>query len=104
MERIIRQEIAEKVINESGYEWAPYSNKVTKDGEAADAPAEPDTRYSHIISVFNALKATDPYNPGMNTAMLRSFSRRDGNLPRRMLQPCSGSISAHLSSGRWQRL
>lgn len=74
MERIIRQEIPEKVINNPGYEWAPYSNKVTKDGEAADAPAEPDTRYSHIISVFNALKATDPYNPGMNTAMLRSFS------------------------------
>ncbi|HNR52191.1 MAG TPA: hypothetical protein PKI80_11455, partial [Deltaproteobacteria bacterium] len=74
MERIIRQEIPAKVINNPQYEWAPYSNKVTKDGAAADASAEPDTRYSHVISIFKAWKAIDPYNPGMNTAMLRSFS------------------------------
>ncbi len=74
MERIIRQEIPGIVVNSPDYEWAPYSNTVTKDGTAAEAKAEPDTRYSHVISIFNAWKAIDPYNPGMNTAMLRSFS------------------------------
>jgi hypothetical protein len=32
MERIIRQEIPEKVINNIEYEWFPYSNKTVKDG------------------------------------------------------------------------
>ena len=74
MERIIRQEIPGVVINSPDYEWAPFSNKVTGDGAAAEPKAEPDTRYSHVISIFNAWKAIDPYNPGMNTAILRSFS------------------------------
>jgi len=74
MERIIRQEIPGVVINSPDYEWAPFTNKVTGDGAAAEPKAEPDTRYSHVISIFNAWKAIDPYNPGMNTAILRSFS------------------------------
>ncbi len=74
MERIIRQEIPGVVINSPDYEWAPFSNKVTGDGAAEEPKAEPDTRYSHVISIFNAWKAIDPYNPGMNTAILRSFS------------------------------
>lgn len=74
MERIIRQEIPVKVINNPEYEWAPFSNKVTKDGAETDIEAEPDTRYSHVINVFNAGRAVDPYYPGMNTAIARSFS------------------------------
>jgi len=74
MERIIRQEIPGVVINNPGYEWAPYSNIVTKEGAAAEARAEPDTRYSHVINIFNAWKAIDPYYPGMNNAVMRSFS------------------------------
>jgi hypothetical protein len=74
MERIISQEIPGKVINNPEYEWAPYSNKVTKDGAEVEAEAEPDTRYSHVVSIFNASRAVDPYYPGMNTAIARSFS------------------------------
>ena len=74
MERIIRQEIPGKVINNPDYEWSPYSNKVIKDGSAVEMEAEPDTRYSHVINIFNSEKAIDPYNPGMNTAIIRSFS------------------------------
>lgn len=74
MERIIGQEIPGKVVNNPEYEWAPYSNKVTKDGAEVKLEAEPDTRYSHVINIFNAGKAIDPYNPGMNTAIIRSFS------------------------------
>ncbi len=74
MERIISQEIPGTVINNPEYEWAPYSNKATKDGAEVNLDAEPDTRYSHVINIFNAAKAVDPYNPGMNTAIIRSFS------------------------------
>ena len=74
MERIIKQEIPEKVINNPAYDWAPYKNKVTKDGTEINAPAEPDTRYKHIISNFTTRKAIDAYNPEMNTYILRKFS------------------------------
>lgn len=74
MERIISQDIPETVINNPGVLWAPYSNKVTKNGNPEVAAAEPDTRYEQIINVFKAMKAIDPYNPEMNTAILRSFS------------------------------
>jgi hypothetical protein len=74
MERIIRQEIPQEVINSSAYEWSPFSNKTVKEGSVVELAVEPDTRYSHVINIFNAWKAIDPYNPGMNTAILRSFS------------------------------
>jgi hypothetical protein len=74
MESIITQEIPGVVINSSDYEWAPYSNKVTKGNASIQAPAEPDTRYSHIIKNFRARKEIDTYNPEMNTFILRKFS------------------------------
>lgn len=74
MERIINQEIPGVVVNNPAYEWAPFSNKVTKGGSPVETVAEPDTRYSHIIKIFNAQKAIDAYNPEMNTAILRKFS------------------------------
>jgi hypothetical protein len=74
MERIINQDIPKVVINNPDYEWAPYSNKVTKGSEQIEAQSEPDSRYSHIIDIFRANKAIDAYNPEMNTAILRKFS------------------------------
>jgi hypothetical protein len=74
MERIINQEIPEVVINNPAYEWAPYSNKVTKGGAPFEAKAEPDTRYSHIINNFKTRKEIDAFNPEMNTFILRKFS------------------------------
>lgn len=74
MEHIINQDIPEVVINNPEVEWAPFSNRVSKGGDVLDATAEPDLRYKKIIDVFRAMKATDPYNPEMNTAILRKFS------------------------------
>ncbi len=74
MERIIRQEIPQVVINNPEYDWAPFSNSVTREGAPVEASAEPDTRYAHLMNIFNAWRAIDPYNPGMNTAIARSFS------------------------------
>jgi len=75
MLHIINQDIPKAVINSKDYEWAPYLNKVTKGGSVVEAPAEGDARYGHIVSIFNAMKAIDAYNPEMNTAILRKFSR-----------------------------
>ena len=74
MEHIINQDIPEVVINNPEYEWAPFSNKVTKAEARVEAAAEPDTRYEHIVNIFRAMKDIDPYNPEMNTAILRKFS------------------------------
>lgn len=74
MEHIIKQDIPQEVINNHDYEWAPFSNKVTLNGKAVDSKSEPDTRYSHIMNTFRAMKAIDPFNPEMNTAILRKFS------------------------------
>ncbi len=74
MERIIRQEIPGVVINNPEYDWAPFSNRVTREGSVVEAKAEPDTRYAHLKSIFSAWKETDPYHPGMNSAIERSFS------------------------------
>lgn len=75
MERIITQEIPGIVVNSPEYDWAPYSNKVTKGGTVIEAAAEPDTRYSHIISNFRTRREIDAYNPEMNTFILRKFSQ-----------------------------
>ena len=74
MERIIKQDIPKVVINSPDYEWAPYSNTVTKAGVKVQAVSEPDTRYSHIINNFRTRKMMDPFNPEMNTFILRKFS------------------------------
>jgi len=76
MERIIRQEIPEEVINNPDLDWAPFSNKVTDKNATpgGSVSTEPDTRYKHILNTFRAMKDIDPYNPEMNTAILRKFS------------------------------
>ncbi|MGE5420267.1 MAG: hypothetical protein ACM3UT_08790 [Chloroflexota bacterium] len=74
MEHIISQDIPKVVINDPVYEWAPFSNKVTKDGTAIDASPENNARYEHMLNIFRAMKAVDKYNPEMNTAILRKFS------------------------------
>lgn len=74
MEHIIYQDIPQVVINSPEYEWAPFSNKVSKAGNPVEFSPEPDTRYSHILNTFMANKAIDAYNPEMNTAILRKFS------------------------------
>ena len=74
MEHIINQDIPRIIINNPEYEWAPFSNIVTKGGAQVEAAAEPDTRYEHIANIFRAMKNIDPYNPEMNTAIMRKFS------------------------------
>jgi hypothetical protein len=74
MEHIINQDIPKIVINNPEYEWAPFTNKVTKSGNPVEAAPESDTRYEHIVNIFRAMKDIDPYSSAMKTAILRKFS------------------------------
>jgi len=74
MEHIISQDIPGVVINDPEYEWAPFANTVTKNGNRVEAASEQDTRYSHVVNIFRAMKDIDPFCSDMNTAILRKFS------------------------------
>ena len=71
MQRIVRQEIPEKVINNPEPVWYPYSNKVESDN--IQSTREPDTRYQKILDVFHAMQQVDAYCPTMPTAIIRNF-------------------------------
>lgn len=73
MQRIIRQEIPQCVINSSEYEWNPSTNEVFQAGKKVDAKSEPNARYQHMIDNFHSMKKLDPYYPDFPTAIWRAF-------------------------------
>jgi len=70
MERIVRQEIPQRVIDNGDVTWNPFTNKVGGPGES---PREPDTRYAKLLDVFRAVRAVDPYAPTAPTYIQRKF-------------------------------
>jgi len=74
MQRIISQEIPEKVINSGDFEWDPVTNVVYKDGKTIEATPEPNERYQQILNNFHANKAIDPYYPGESTFIERQYA------------------------------
>jgi hypothetical protein len=76
MLRIINQDIPVRVINNDQYKWNPFSaTRYGPAGEKVDAEPEGAVRYSHLNNIFNALSDMDPYYPGMDTYIKRSFER-----------------------------
>ncbi|MFW5877817.1 MAG: hypothetical protein ACOCUP_01765 [bacterium] len=75
MLRIINQDIPYLIINNDEYLWNPYSNEVFENGEKVDAEPEGSVRYAHLNNIFSALHEMDPYYPGMDTYIQRSFER-----------------------------
>jgi len=73
MERIVSQEIPMAVVNDASYDWAPYSNRVWKEGKEQNLPAEGERRYRYILDVFHAMQETDPLCPQQPTAIMRNF-------------------------------
>ena len=73
MERIILQEIPEKVINSPVFKWNPFDNKLYEEGREISFNTEPDTRYETFLKMHRAIKLLDPYYPALNTHILRSF-------------------------------
>jgi hypothetical protein len=77
MKRIVAQDIPEKVINSSAYQWNPYSNKAFEKGKEVSLKSEPNTRYEHLLATYKAMKAADPYYTELNTYLKRAF---DGSM------------------------
>ena len=78
MQRIVRQEIPESVIDNGDLLWAPASNEVRRYdggaiGEQVAAEREPDTRYERLLGVFHAVSKADPYAPTAPTYIDRRF-------------------------------
>lgn len=86
MEAIIRQRIPAQVIDNPELDWNVETGEVTPSPKSASAqsqtsdretsPAynpEPNTRYEHLLSIFNAERAADPFFPQTSTYMQRKF-------------------------------
>lgn len=73
MQRIILQEIPQRVINNADYNWNPFTNEVFKAGSPVEAIREPDTRYEHLLNNFRAAKQADAFSPRYPTAIKRAF-------------------------------
>ena len=70
MQRIVRQEIPQEVINNASPLWYPYSNRVEN---LNSSDREPDTRYQKILDIFHAMQQVDAYCPNMPTGIIRNF-------------------------------
>ncbi|MBN2011268.1 hypothetical protein JW960_18130 [candidate division KSB1 bacterium] len=78
MERIIRQDIPKLVINNPDVDWSPGTNDVRWAPEASETGTpsdklEPNTRYQHLLSIFQAEKLKGPFYPETPTHMARKF-------------------------------
>jgi hypothetical protein len=69
MERIIKQEIPQVVIDNPRVNWDPVANTV--DGKPAER--ENDVRFRHLLDVYRARKLMDPFYPKMSTHIDRRF-------------------------------
>lgn len=74
MKNIISQEIPENVINNSEYKWNPIENRLFKiDGGEVHFKPEPNTRYEHLLNVFNSLRNIDKYSFTQPSYIQRKF-------------------------------
>lgn len=75
MKHIINQDIPKEIINNTDYQWNPFTNQIFKDNKIIAHTPEPDTRYQHLLNNFKALKALDPYCPAYPTYIQRAFDQ-----------------------------
>jgi len=75
MKAIINQTIPMEIMKEnSDYQWRPVSNKTyLQNVVEIETTPEPNTRYQHLLNVFNAISATDKYYAGGSTYISRTF-------------------------------
>ncbi len=73
MQRIIKQEIPETIINSNKYQWNPTTNKVYESGNEIASSPEPNTRYQHLLNSFNANVEIDKYRPGVGNYINAKF-------------------------------
>jgi len=80
MDRIVRQEIPEDVIDNPELLWIPETNAVHaftgsgRPGPEVQTGREPDTRYARLLDVFHAVREADSYSPVAPTYIDRRFN------------------------------
>jgi len=91
LERIVDQSIPGVVINNPLVDWNPLTNEVwpaavqdsdltvPADFQVSSAP-EPDTRYSVLLGMFQAMRQVDEYSPTAPTLIVRRFNE-DREIP-----------------------
>jgi hypothetical protein len=105
MERIVRQEIPEIVIDNPDVTWSPQTNEVLPFGDVVfdESPSqarEPDTRYERLLAVFRAARRIDAYSPTAPTHMARRFDE-DRQIPEKEVEALLVSV---LTSDEVRRL
>jgi hypothetical protein len=91
IERILRQEIPARVIDNAELWWDPERNAVWtagpdgRQGAPVEVPREPDTRYLRLLEVFRAVRAADAYSPTAPTFIDRRFDL-DRGIPERQVE------------------
>ncbi|MCI0494588.1 hypothetical protein L0Z72_06240, partial [candidate division KSB1 bacterium] len=73
MERIVRQDIPEAVIDNPKVDWNPMANTVHSDQSTVTSDAEPNIRYQHLLNVFQGERMADPYYPNLPNFIDRKF-------------------------------
>ena len=73
MERIVRQEIPDVMVNSNRYQWNPFSNFVYDQGKAVEVEREADERYKTFLDTFHAMRLIDAYSPLYPNHISRSF-------------------------------
>ena len=81
MDRIIKQEIPEIIINNSEARWEPVKNKVFIRNKEYSSKPENNIRYKKLLNIFKSQTLADKYYPKDPTLIDRSF-----NLNRELLQ------------------
>ena len=76
MQRIIKQEIPQDVINSNKYTWNPFNNRAFKDGKEVQLKSEPNTRYQHLLNCFLMNTKIDEYRPTIGNAINETFDVR----------------------------
>jgi hypothetical protein len=94
MKRIVTQEIPLEVINSEKYTWNPYTNKVLNDKQEVTAKPESEKRYAVLLDFFHAQQKIDPFYPGLDTYIKRTFEA-DMEIP---LQDAEQLFGQYLSS------
>jgi hypothetical protein len=105
MQRIVRQEIPEQVIDNEQLFWIPETNEVRaisssgRPGGTIEMRGEPDTRYARLLDVFHAVREADDYSPTDPTYIDRRFNR-DREIPEKQV---ADLLVAVLTSDEFRR-
>ncbi len=76
MEHIIRQDIPAVAVDNPKVDWDPLNNTVKAiqgDQSTITSSPEPNTRYTHLLNIFQSVRLADPYYPNLPTFIDRKF-------------------------------